>query len=134
MSCVFCKIVKGEIPSLKVFENEHVLVFMDIAKDVDGHLLAIPKKHVKDIFDCDEQTLAHLMNAVKQVADHCVNECGYDGVNLLNANDESAGQSVPHFHVHMILRKKEDHIDAWPKFDGAECELESIHNVIKMNQ
>ena len=66
MSCVFCKIVSGQIPSLKVYEDEDALVFMDIAQDVDGHMVAIPKKHVKSILDCDEYTLSRLMAAVKK--------------------------------------------------------------------
>ncbi len=132
MNCVFCKIVNGELPSLKVYEDENTMVFMDIAKDVDGHMVAIPKKHVKSILDCDEVTLQQLMFAVKKVSCNCVDQCGYDGVNLLNASDESAGQSVPHFHIHIIPRKKDDGIDAWPQFDGAKCEIEEIHNIIKM--
>ena len=126
MNCVFCKIVNSDIPSMKVYEDEHALVFMDIAKDVDGHMVAIPKKHVKCILDCDAETLRCLMTTVKKIANHCVENCGYDGVNLLNASDESAGQSVPHFHIHIIPRKHGDGIDAWPKFDGAKCEIEEL--------
>ncbi len=126
MDCVFCKIVNSDIPSMKVYEDEHTLVFMDIAKDVDGHMVAIPKKHVKCILDCDAETLGCLMTTVKKIANHCVENCGYDGVNLLNASDESAGQSVPHFHIHIIPRKHGDGIDAWPKFDGAKCEIEEL--------
>ena len=126
MECVFCKIAKGNIPSFKVYEDAYTSVFMDIAKDVDGHMVAIPKKHVKCIFDCDAETLTHLMATVKKVANHCIDDCGYDGVNLLNASDESAGQSVPHFHIHIIPRKSGDGIDAWPKFDGANHEIEEL--------
>jgi len=92
---------------MKVYEDAHALVFMDIAGDVDGHMIAIPKKHVKSILDCDEENLVHLTRAVKKVATHCVDRCGYEGVNLLNASDESAGQSVPHLHIHIIPRKGE---------------------------
>ena len=99
---------------------------MDIAKDLDGHMVAIPKKHVKCILDCDAETLGCLMTTVKKIANYCVENCGYDGVNLLNASDESAGQSVPHFHIHIIPRKHGDGIDAWPKFDGAKCEIEEL--------
>ena len=99
MDCIFCKILNGEIPSLKVYEDEYTMVFMDIAKDVDGHMVAIPKKHIKNILDCDVDTLSHLMSTVKKVANYCVDKCGYEGVNLLNASDASAGQSVPHFQI-----------------------------------
>ena len=133
MDCIFCKIVNGEIPSLKVYEDEYTLVFMDIAKDVDGHMVAIPKKHIKNILDCDVDMLSHLMSTVKKVANYCVDECGYEGVNLLNASDESAGQSVPHFHIHIIPRKSNDNVDAWPKFDGAKCEIKEIYEKIRIN-
>lgn len=133
MDCIFCRIAAGDIPSLKVYEDDYTLVFMDIAKDVDGHMLAIPKKHVKNILDCDEETLQRLMATVKRIANHCVENCGYEGVNLLNASDESAGQSVPHFHIHMIPRKADDDIDAWPSFPGAVREPEEIHREIQMN-
>lgn len=132
MDCIFCKIVKGHVPSLKVYEDEDTLVFMDIAKDVDGHMVAIPKKHIKSILDCDELTLDRLMRTVKKVSNHCVDVCGYDGVNLLNASDESAGQSVPHFHIHIIPRKRDDNIDSWPKFDGANHKIEEIHKIIRI--
>ena len=132
MSCVFCKIVNGEIPCFKVYEDDYTLVFMDIAKDVDGHMVAIPKKHVKSILDCDAETLTHLMETVKKIANHCVLNCGYNGVNLLNASGESAGQSVPHFHIHIIPRKFGDNIDAWPKFEGANCEIESVFQKLKV--
>ena len=73
------------------------------------------------------------MLTVKKIADHCVSECGYDGVNLLNASDESAGQSVPHFHIHIIPRKINDNLDTWPKFDGARHEIETVFQKIKFN-
>ena len=107
-ACIFCKIINNEIPSLKIYENSNVLVILDVAKDVNGHMLAIPKKHIKNILDCDEETLHQLISTVKLVSEHCVNECGYDGINLLNANEESAGQSVPHFHIHIIPRYEEN--------------------------
>ena len=126
--CIFCKIINGEIPCMKVYEDEHTLIFMDIAKDVDGHMLAVPKQHVKNILDCDTEILHYLMNSVKKISDCCVKQMDYDGVNLLCASDESAGQSVPHFHVHIIPRKHGDGIDAWPKFNGATEEVSEIHN------
>ncbi|MBQ7888510.1 MAG: HIT domain-containing protein [Erysipelotrichaceae bacterium] len=131
MNCIFCKIIQKEIPSTIIYEDEHTLVFMDIAKDVDGHMLAIPKKHVKNILDCDTETLHHLMNTVQKVSQHCI-DCGYDGVNLLNASGESAGQSVPHFHIHIIPRKHQDGIDAWPHFNGALTHPEILFQLLKM--
>lgn len=131
MDCIFCRIVSGEVPSMKVYEDENALVFMDVAADVDGHMLAIPKKHVKNILDCEPDTLAGLMSAVQKVSRHCTENCGYEGVNLLNASDESAGQSVPHFHIHMIPRRSGDGIDAWPRFTGAKHDISEIHKKLK---
>ncbi len=133
MNCVFCQIVQKKIPSYIIYEDDYTLVFLDIAQDVDGHMLAIPKKHVQTIFDCDAETLSHLMNTVQKVSHHC-KKCGYDGINLLNASDESAGQSVPHFHIHIIPRKKNDQIDAWPHFPGSKTELTTLHQTLKMEE
>ncbi len=130
--CIFCKIISGEIPGMKVFEDENTLAFMDIAKDVDGHIVVIPKRHFKNILDCDKSTLGHLMDTVKRISNHLTDNCGYDGVNLLNASDESAGQSVPHFHIHIIPRRRNDGVDAWPVFNGAASDIEDIYKKIVM--
>lgn len=106
---------------------------MDIARDVDGHILVAPKRHVKNILDCDAGTLNKVMDTVKKVSMHLVDKCGYEGVNLLNASDESAGQSVPHFHIHVIPRKRDDGIDAWPAFSGAKEELETVYKKVRMD-
>ena len=129
--CVFCKLI-SENKMMKVYEDEWTVAFMDIAKDVDGHILAIPKKHVKNILDCDEETLYKLMAIVKKVSNHLVNNCGYDGVNLLNASGKSAGQSVSHFHIHIIPRKNNDCVDAWHKFDGAKQDTEVLWEKMKL--
>ena len=126
--CIFCKIVSGEIGAYKVFEDENTLAFMDTAGDVDGHILVIPKKHTKNILDCDCETLSDVIKTVKTVSNYLTEKCGYDGVNLLNASDENAGQSVAHFHVHIIPRKNGDGIDAWPKFNGAKIHVEEYYN------
>lgn len=128
--CIFCKIIDGFVPSMKVYEDAYSLVIMDIAGDVDGHMLAIPKRHIKSIFDCDSDTLHHVMDAVKVVASRLKEKCGYDGVNLLNASGEAAGQSVGHFHIHIIPRKDGDGIDAWPQFEGAKEEISEIYHKI----
>ena len=99
--CLFCKIINKEIPSYKIYEDEYTYAFLDIAKDIDGHTLVIPKKHVTNVLDCDNQTLSHVMESVKKVANHYV-ELGYDGVNIMNASGEAAEQSVFHLHFHIL--------------------------------
>ncbi len=130
--CIFCRIASGVIQGLRVCEDAETLAFMDIANDVDGHILVIPKKHCKNILDCDPDTLNSVMRTVKTVSLHLTEKCGYDGVNLLNASGESAGQSVPHFHIHIIPRKQNDQIDGWPHFDGAKQELLSVFDKVRM--
>ena len=130
--CVFCRIASGGIQGLRVYEDAETLAFMDIAKDVDGHILVIPKKHCNNIMDCGRDTLNAVMQTVKTVSMHLTEKCGYDGVNLLNACGESAGQSVPHFHIHIIPRKRNDQIDAWPRFGGAKQELMSVFGRVRM--
>ena len=130
--CVFCRIAAGEIPGLRVYEDEETVAIMDIAKDVDGHILVLPKGHCKNILDCAPDALDAVMRTVQLVSRHLTEKCGYSGVNLLNASDESAGQSVPHFHIHIIPRKTGDGIDAWPHFDGAKQDAETVFNSIKM--
>lgn len=130
--CIFCKIVSGEIPSLKIYEDNQTMAFLDIAKDVDGHILVIPKKHCKNILDVDDHTLVAVTQTVKKISKHLTEQCGYDGINLLNANEECAGQSVPHFHVHIIPRKNEDGINAWPNFEGATQDIGEVFEKIKI--
>ena len=94
--------------------------------------MVVPKKHVKNILDCDSETLSRVFDTVKKVSNHLVENCGYDGVNLLNANDESAGQTVFHLHIHIIPRKNGDELDCYPKLPGAKFELDDMLEKLKM--
>ena len=89
--CIFCSIADGTLPAMKLYEDEHSVAFMDTAGDVDGHILAVPKIHTASLLDCPGETLSQLMKAVKRVSLHLTENCGYEGVNLLNASGESAG-------------------------------------------
>lgn len=131
-NCVFCKIISGEFSSYKIYEDEATFVFLDIAKDVDYHILVVPKKHIVNILDCDNETLEKLIKTTKKVSNHLVDNCGFTGVNLLNASGISAGQTVPHFHIHIIARRENDGVDAWPKFNGATKPLEEVLEEIKI--
>ena len=77
--CIFCKIISGEIPSRKIYEDEWTFAFMDVAQDVDGHILVVPKAHRKNILDCDEETLAQLMRTVKKISNHLTENAGITG-------------------------------------------------------
>ena len=130
--CIFCKIIKGEIPCMKIYEDDYTIVFMDIAKDVDGHMLVVPKKHVTNILDADAETLHHVMDTVKKVANHCVTDCGYEGINMLNANNKCAGQTVFHLHIHLVPRKLGDAVPSFPTFGGAVRPLEETYQKLKI--
>lgn len=130
--CIFCKIINGDIPSMKVYEDEYTYAFMDIAKDVDGHMLVIPKKHAKNLLEIDSESMAHVMDTVQKISKHIVDDCGYEGVNLLNCCNECASQSVFHFHMHIIPRKTNDGVPGIPKFTGAKYPIEEIFNKLKM--
>lgn len=131
--CIFCKILKGELPCMKIYEDERTMAFLDIAKDVDGHILVIPKKHVTNILDADGETLSHVMNTVKKIGAHLTENCGYEGMNILNANNECSGQTVFHLHIHVIPRKHGDGVAGFPKFAGAEIPLEEMCERLKIN-
>ena len=110
--CIFCKIIEGKIPCNKVYEDEYVLAFLDINPIVNGHTLVIPKKHFVNIFDVDEFYLEKIIKALKKISLHY--KTMFDGVNILNASDKSAQQSVFHLHFHIIPRTKDDNKDLWP--------------------
>lgn len=107
--CIFCKIINGEIPSAKVYEDEDVYAFLDLGQVTKGHTLIVPKKHKKDIFDLDPETAARLFRRVPVIASAIQKAFHPVGMNILNNNSVLAGQSVFHYHIHLIPRYgKED--------------------------
>ena len=106
--CVFCKIRDGQIPSLKIFEDDRTLAFMDINPVSHGHCLVIPKAHAATLFDAEVEDLQAVIAAAQQVARAIREALAPDGLNMLQANGAAAFQSVPHFHVHLIPRWTND--------------------------
>lgn len=102
--CIFCKIVNGEIPAAKVFENEYVLAFLDISQVTKGHTLVIPKVHKENLFELTPDIAKNLFESVPAIANALKEEYKPLGLNLVNNNGEQAGQTVFHFHVHLIPR------------------------------
>ncbi|WP_193224688.1 HIT family protein [Bacillus sp. B1-b2] len=133
--CIFCKIIAGEIPAKKVFENDHVIAFLDISQVTKGHTLVVPKTHVKDIFELTPKISKDLFEVVPTVATAIKEAYNPIGLNLLNNNGEKAGQSVFHYHMHIIPRYgKGDGFGAvWKtNFDGYTSEeLTQIADDIK---
>lgn len=103
-NCLFCKIINGEIPSTKVYEDEHVFAFMDIMPLSKGHTLLIPKQHCKDLFEMPEEVAGNLYKAAPKVANAIKNAFNPIGLNTVNNNGAAAGQTVFHFHLHLIPR------------------------------
>ncbi|WP_132001467.1 HIT family protein [Mesobacillus foraminis] len=102
--CIFCKIVNGEIPAAKVYENEHVLAFLDISQVTKGHTLVIPKVHKENVNELTEEIAGNLFKEVPKIANAIKKAYDPIGLNTLNNNGEHAGQSVFHFHMHLIPR------------------------------
>ncbi len=125
-NCIFCKIIKGEIPCYKIYEDDKTLAFLDIAGDFLGHTLVIPKNHCKNLLDADKNYYLAVMETVQKISKHYVKNCKFAGVNILNANNEEAEQSVFHLHIHIIPRLKDDNLHIFPKSIKQNFNLEDI--------
>lgn len=130
--CIFCKIIAGEIPSHKIYENKHVYAFLDIANDFYGHTLVIPKKHSCNVLEINGEDYANLMMAVKLISEHYVDNCGFEGVNILNACGECSGQSVMHTHFHILPRKFNDGYKVWPEKNKENFDLLKIKTQLEI--
>lgn len=106
MDCIFCKIVNNEMPCYKIYEDENVLAFLDIKPSTNGHTVVIPKKHIKDIFDIDDNTLIEIHNAAKKVAKILENKLAFDGFTISQNN--GSVQDIKHYHVHVKPRYKNE--------------------------
>lgn len=127
--CIFCKIIQKEIPSFVVYENDYVLCFLDINASTKGHTLIVPKKHATNIFDLPEEDLIEISKAVKVVTTLLKENLHVENVNLINNSGALAGQTVMHFHLHVIPRYKNDGIDIAPK--QTEPNFEELSNTLK---
>ncbi|HJA73027.1 MAG TPA: HIT family protein [Candidatus Limosilactobacillus faecipullorum] len=107
--CIFCKIIDGEIPSYKVYEDDVVCAFLDISQTTPGHTLVVPKKHVKDIFEYDGDLAAEVFARIPKIARAVkASNLNIIGMNILNNNGKAAYQSVFHSHIHLLPRYADD--------------------------
>ena len=122
--CIFCKIANGEIPCNKVYENNKLLAFLDIAPVNKGHTLVIPKEHYKDLLAMPNDVLAELAKVSKKVAKAVMRATGAEGFNVGVNNGKVAGQVVMHFHLHIMPRFENDGLKLWEgrKYEGKEEE------------
>ncbi len=100
MDCVFCKIIKGEIPSYKIYEDDKVLAFLDINPTSTGHTLIIPKKHTLDLMDIDNDVLTHIFNVARKIANLQIEKLNATGFTLVQNN--GSVQDVKHYHLHVM--------------------------------
>lgn len=109
--CIFCKIVSGEIPSYKVYEDDNFLAFLDISQATYGHTLVVPKKHYANLLEMPNELLSKMFIIVKNISEKLTKTTQCEGFNILNNNGEAAGQTIHHFHVHIIPRYSNDNLE-----------------------
>lgn len=132
--CVFCKMVAGEIPVTRIYEDEAVLAFLDIGPVSDGHTLIIPKRHCTRVHECDPQVLSAVAARLGTIAKAVVEAMDADGYNVLSNNGSAAGQVVEHLHFHIIPRKAGDRVlTGWPSYKYPKGRIEEIAARIRVN-
>ena len=136
---IFEKIIDGEIPSYKIYEDEYVYSFLDVFPITKGHTLIVPKKHSRNILDCDPETAAHIGSVLPKIANAVKEAYNCDGINIFQNNEEYAGQSVFHLHFHIVPRYKDkdanfDNLEVkWPPQKLENDEFLAIQEAITKN-
>ena len=113
--CIFCKIAAGEIPSATLYEDDDFRVILDLGPASKGHALILPKEHYRNLYDIDEETLGKAALLAKKMVTKLTDVLGCDGYNVVQNNEPCAGQTVFHFHMHLIPRYEGDNVGlGWP--------------------
>ena len=128
---IFAKILRGEIPCHKIYEDDHTLAFMDVMPQVEGHCLVIPKNPSRGLLDADTKVLAHVMATVQKVASAAVKATNADGFQMRQYNESAGGQTVFHLHVHILPMKEGVGIKPHTGKMADHGELAAIANAIK---
>ena len=128
---VFCKIIRGEIPSYKVYEDNDVLAILDISQVTKGHVLVLPKEHYDNFLATPQEIMHKVMDVAQRIGQIQIKMLGAKGVNILSNVYEAAGQSVMHFHVHVIPRYEEDNFHIEMK-ENKDLNLPAILEKIKL--
>lgn len=130
--CVFCKIIKGELPCYKVYEDDLVFAFLDINPVVEGHTLIIPKKHYENIFEIDQEVLQRIISVAKIIAQKMKENLeGVEGVNLFQSNGKVAEQVVMHSHLHLLPRRESDSFRINDSLKTLKLEEEQFKTILK---
>lgn len=131
-TCIFCKIVAGQIPSFRLLEDDHTIAFMDINPVNPGHALAVAKGHWPTVDVIPPDVLASVARTAQKVAKAVMTELKPAGVNLVQANGAGAGQSVPHLHIHVMPRRAGDAVSLnWEPKPGDMKEIEAVFRKLK---
>ena len=126
-NCIFCKIANGEIPSATLFEDEDFRVILDLAPASKGHALIIPKKHYRNLYDLDKNLAGKVLIIAQEMAHRLKEGLGCTGVNIVQNNEAPAGQTVFHFHMHLIPRVKGDGVGIkWKSGKLSDADKEEI--------
>lgn len=129
--CIFCKIANGEIPSRTLYEDEDFRVILDLGPATKGHALILPKEHADNLFELPDETAAKVLGVAKKLGTVMQQKLQFDGLNLVQNNGEVAGQTVKHFHLHMIPRYKDDGQNIlWKPGSPSDEELDEIRKQI----
>ena len=131
-NCIFCKLASGEIPSATIYEDADFRVILDLSPASKGHALIIPKEHYRNLYDLDENLAAKVMVLAKQMIRKMTDILECDGYNIVQNNEESAGQTVFHFHMHLIPRYQNDGVGiGWKMGELTDSDKEEILNKLK---
>lgn len=129
--CIFCKIATGEIPSNTIYEDEKFKVILDLSPATKGHALIIPKEHYDNLYDLPDEVASDAIKLAKKMVIQITDKMGCDGFNILQNNHEVAGQTIMHYHMHIIPRYKNDGLHLAPKTtEPTQEELLEIKNII----
>jgi histidine triad (HIT) family protein len=130
--CIFCKIASGQIPAIKVYEDEVIVAFLDIGPVSDGHTLVLPRQHVEQVHSCPPELLGEIATRLGKIAGAVASATGADGYNVLCNNGRAAGQIVDHLHFHIIPRRPGDDVfTQWPSYKYAQGKAEALAAKIK---
>lgn len=133
-ACIFCQIVEKKIPAFILYEDEKCMAFLDINPLAPGHTLVIPKEHVENIFDIEEDLLKHIITTAQKISKSMREKMGAEGVNLFQASGLSAEQSIFHFHLHIIPRKPNDNLNLneWWRSKVGKTNKEQMEKIAKL--
>lgn len=131
-NCIFCKLANGEIPTSTLYEDEDFRVILDASPAAKGHALILPKEHYESLYELDDEIAAKALVLAKRMITKLTGILGCDGYNIVQNNGEAAGQTVFHFHIHMIPRHKGDNVGLlWKMGELTEEDKEEILQKIK---